>query len=273
MPACAITCAGDNRPLFGRRVLVTRSREQAPDLVELLEFNGAEAVEAPVLRIAPPEDLTAMEQALAALRSFDWVVFTTTNAVDSVVGSLLTVARDLRALAGPSVCAVGPGTASRLHRVGITPDAQPSDHRSAGVVGAMNNGRPLAGSRVLLPVAEGGETLADDLRSAGADVTEVPAYRTITEEGDAHLGLYRQMLDRRIDAVTFTSGNTVRAFVDIYGTEQAPDLLAGTVVATIGPSAADAAAGAGIRVDVATEGATMAVLVDGLIRHFRPSST
>jgi len=260
----------DNRPLFGRRVLVTRSREQAPDLVTLLEINGAEAIEAPVLRISAPEDLEPLERAVAELRSYDWVVFTSTNAVDGLLGPLLTGARDLRALAGPFVCAVGPGTASRLHRVGVTPDVQPADHRASGVLAAMAATRALDGARVLLPVSDtAGDTLADDLRRSGADVNEVPAYRTITEEGDAHLGLYRQMLDRRIDAVTFTSGNTVRAFVEIYGTDQSPDLLSGTVVATIGPGAADAAARAGIRVDVATEGATIGVLVEGLIRHFR----
>jgi uroporphyrinogen-III synthase len=120
-----------------------------------------------------------------------------------------------------------------------------------------------------LPVSDlSGDTLAEQLRGAGADVTEVAAYRATTVESDAHLGLYRQLLDRRIDAVTFTSANTVRAFVEIYGAEQSPDLLAATVVGTIGPGAADAAARAGIRVDVSAEGATIAALVDGLIRHF-----
>ena len=262
----------DNRPLFGRRVLVTRSREQAPELVELLELNGAETVEAPVLRIAAPEDTAPLERAVSDIRSFDWIVFTSTNAVAGVVGPLTARARDLRALAGPRVCAVGPGTASRLHRYGITADTQPTDHRASGVVAAMTDASPLGGARVLLPVSDGAaDPLADELRRAGADVTEITVYRTITEEGDIHLGLYRQMLDRRIDAVTFTSGNTVRAFVEIYGAEQSPDLLSGTVVATIGPAAADAAARAGITVHVATEGATIAALVDGLIRHFRPS--
>jgi len=192
------------------------------------------------------------------------------TAVAALIGPLLADARDLRALAGPRVCAIGPGTAARLLRFGITPDTQPVDHRAPGVVAAMANAGSLRGARVLLPVSNGSaNSLADALRHAGAELTEVTAYRTITEEGDAHLGLYRQMLDRRIDAVTFTSANTVRAFVEIYGTEQSPDLLSGTVVATIGPGAADAAAAAGIRVDIATEGATVAVLVDGLIRQFR----
>lgn len=260
----------DNRPLFGRRVLVTRSRNQAPDLVELLELNGAEAVEAPVLRIGPPADAGPLERAAAGVQSFDWVVLTSTNAVAALVGQVLTDAHDLRALAGPRICAVGPGTASRLLRFGVSPDLEPGDHRAAGVISAMADGHALKGARVLLPVSElTDDTLGDQLRASGAEVTEVAAYRATTVESDAHLGLYRQLLDRRIDAVTFTSANTVRAFVEIYGAEQSPDLLTGTVVGTIGPGAADAAARAGIRVDVAAEGATIAALVDGLIRHFK----
>jgi uroporphyrinogen III methyltransferase/synthase len=264
----------DNRPLFGRRVLVTRSREQAPELVELLELNGAEAIEAPVLRIGRPADPGPLERAAASARSFDWIVFTSTNAVASFVSRVVAGGQDLRALAGPRLCAVGPGTSSRLHKYGISPDLEPADHRPGGVVTAMADATPLKGARVLLPTSDlTGDSLADDLRAAGAEVTEVTAYRATTVEGDMHLELYRQLLDHRIDAVTFTSANTVRAFVEIYGAEPSPDLLAGTVVATIGPGAADAAARAGIKVNVAAEGATVAALVDDLIRHFREAGT
>jgi uroporphyrinogen III methyltransferase/synthase len=260
----------DTRPLFGRRVLVTRSRDQALELVDLLERNGAEAVEAPVLRIASPDDLGPLDRAAAGARSFDWIVFTSANSVAAFINRVLLGTRDLRALAGPRLCAVGPGTAARLQRYGISADLQPSDQRTPGVVAAMADAGPLRGATVLCPVSDASrETLADELRDRGAEVTEVIAYRALTIESDAHLDIYRQLLDRRIDAVTFTSANTVRAFVDIHGVEQTPDLLSGTVVATIGPAAADAAARAGIRVDVPTEGATVVDLVEGLIQHFR----
>jgi uroporphyrinogen III methyltransferase/synthase len=259
----------DTRPLFGRRVLVTRSRDQAPELVDLLEQNGAEAVEAPVLRIAPPDDLGPLDRSAAGARSFDWIVFTSVNSVAAFVSRVLLGTRDLRALAGPRLCAVGPGTAARLQRYGISADLQPSDQRAAGVVTAMADAGPLKGATILCPVSDASrETIADELRERGAEVTEVIAYRALTIESDAHLDIYRQLLDQRIDAVTFTSANSVRAFVDIHGTEQTPDLLSRTVVATIGPAAADAADRAGIKVDVRTEGATVVDLVDGLIQHF-----
>lgn len=263
----------DNRPLSGRRVLVTRSREQAPELVTMLEQNGAEAIEASVLRIAPPADPAPLDRAAASAASFDWIVFTSTNAVAAFVNRIVAATRDLRALAGPRLCTVGPGTAARLQRYGVSPDLQPADHRNQGIIAALAGEGPLKAARVLCLASDfSGDSLADDLRRAGADVTEVTAYRTMTVSIDAHLGYYRQLLDHQIDAVTFTSANTVRAFVELYGAEQAPDLLSGTVVATIGPAAADAAARAGIHVDVPTEGATIAVLVDGLIEHFNAGS-
>jgi uroporphyrinogen III methyltransferase/synthase len=260
----------DNRPLSGRRVLVTRSRDQAPELVYLLEQNGAEAIEAPVLRIAPPADPGPLDRSAASAASFDWIVFTSTNGVAAFVNRILAGTRDLRALAGPRLCTVGPGTGARLQRYGISPDLQPSDHRNSGIMAALTDAGPIKGAHILLLTSElSGDALADDLRRAGADLTEVTAYRATTVASDAHLGYYRQLLDHQIDAVTFTSANTVRAFVELYGAEQAPDLLSGTVVATIGPSAADAAARAGIHVDVPTEGATIAALVDGIIGHFK----
>ncbi|MCC7125902.1 MAG: uroporphyrinogen-III C-methyltransferase [Acidobacteria bacterium] len=260
----------DNRPLFGKRVLVTRSREQAPELVELLELNGAEAIEAPVLRILAPLDEAPIEQAVANLRSYDWVLFTSTNAVAAVLRRVLRESRDLRAIAGPSLCAVGPGTAERLHRFGIVPDLDPDDHRISGLLRALSARGSLKGARVLLPVSDApGDSLADELRAAGALVDRIEAYRAATVEGDLHLDLYRQLLERRIDAVTFTSATTVRAFVEIHGADQSADLLSSTVVATIGPAAADAAAEAGIPVHVATTGGTIDELVYGLIHHFR----
>ena len=108
----------------------------------------------------------------------------------------------------------GPGTASRLTRFGLKVDLIPEDHSADGVVAALKATGPLKGKRVLFPKADiARDTLPEELRAAGAEVTEVVAYRTVTAESDAHLGIYRQLLDRRIDAVTFSSASAVRAFV------------------------------------------------------------
>ena len=121
-------------------------------------------------------------------------------------------------------------------------DLIPDDHSADGVVAALKEAGSLKGKRVLFPKADiARDTLPEELRAAGAEVTEVVAYRTVTAESDAHLGIYRQLLDRQIDAVTFSSASAVRAFVTIHGADQAVDLLNHTIVATIGPVTADAA--------------------------------
>ncbi len=260
----------DERPLFGRRVLVTRSREQAGELVDLLEAHGAEAIEAPLINIVPPEDYGPLDDACARAGEFDWIVFTSANGASAFMDRLLSGPRDVRALAGPRLCAVGPGTAARLTRFGLKVDLVPDVHTADGVATAMKGAGPLKGRRVLFAKADiARDTLPEGLRAAGANVTEVVAYRTVTAEGDAHLGIYRQLLERQIDAVTFSSASAVRAFVSIYGADQAIDLLNHTIVATIGPVTADAAIRYGITPQITPTGSTMPALVDALVAHFQ----
>lgn len=259
----------DARPLFGRRVLVTRSREQAGELVELLEAQGAEPVEAPLIDIVPPDDYGPLDAACERAGAFDWIVFTSVNGATAFMDRLLQGPRDVRALAGARLCAVGPGTASRLTRFGLKVDLVPEDHSAAGVVTALKGAGAIKGKRILFPKADiARDTIPEELRTSGAEVTEVTAYRTITAEGDIHLGIYRQLLDRQIDAVTFSSASAVRAFVSIYGEDQAVDLLNHTVVATIGPVTADAALRYGITPKVTPSVSTMPALVEALVDHF-----
>ena len=259
----------DARPLFGRRVLVTRSREQAGELVELLEAQGAEPVEAPLIDIVPPDDYGPLDIACERAGAFDWIVFTSANGASAFMDRLLQGPRDVRALAGARLCAVGPGTASRLTRFGLKVDLIPDDHSAAGVVTALKAVGAIKGKRVLFPKADiARDTVPEELRAAGAEVTEVVAYRTVTAESDAHLDIYRQLLDRRIDAVTFSSASAVRAFVSIYGEDQAVDLLNHTIVATIGPVTADAALRYGITPQVTPPSSTVGDLVDALVTYF-----
>ena len=155
----------DERPLFGKRVLVTRSREQSGELIELLEAAGAEPVEVPLIRIAPAEDLAPLDEACAAAGTYDWIVFTSANGVEAFMGRLLESGRDARALAGARVCAVGPGTASRMNRYGIRVDLMPHDHHGEAIVKALAADGPLRGTRVLLPKADiAREVVAEQLR-------------------------------------------------------------------------------------------------------------
>jgi len=260
----------DSRPLFGRRIVVTRSREQAGELVDMLEERGADAIQTPTIRIAPPEDFEALDRACADAGGFDWIVLTSGNAVDAFFGRLLQRS-DVRILKDVRVCAIGASTAQRVARYGVRADLIPDESRAEGVFEALMAAGPLAGQRFLLPRADiARELLPDQLRDAGAAVTDVVAYRTLVAGGerDADHDIYRMLLDRQIDAVTFTSASTVRNFARMLGEEQAADLLSATVVAAIGPVTAEAAQQLGINVTVVPKKYTVPDLVDALVEHF-----
>ena len=265
----------DARPLFGRRIVVTRSREQAGELVEMLEERGAEAIQAPTIRIAPAEDAAALDRACAEAGTYNWIVFTSANAVEYFMQRVLANG-DVRDLKGVRLCAIGPSTEQRLSRYGLRVDVMPDEANSEAVMDALRAAGKLKAARVLLPRADiAREVLADQLRDAGAEVTEVAAYRTMLgeTERDADQDIYRMLLDRQIDAITFTSASTVKNFAKIFGEEQAADLLRTTVVASIGPVTAEAAQQLGIKTTVMPERYTIPDLVDALVEHFRGELT
>ena len=261
----------DARPLFGRRVLVTRPHEQAVELVDRLTLLGADAIEAPLIRIEPPEDLGPLHEAAATPDAFDWIVFTSANAVDAFMKTFLEGEGDVRTLKGLRLCAVGTGTAGKLAHYGIKVDLVPGEFQSEAIVAAVAATGPIEGVRVLLPRADIGRKLvAHQLRQAGALVTDVVAYRTVLNDAP-HAGdqdVYRLLLDGHIDVVTFASPSSVRNFVKIYGAEPAADLLKNTVVAVIGPVTAEATRHLGLPVTVQPSTFTIAALVDSIAAHY-----
>ena len=266
----------DARPLFGRRVLVTRPQEQAVELTERLEEMGADAIEAPMIRIVPPDDYGPLDAACAGVAEFDWIVFASGNAADAFIARLLAGPQDLRALKGVKLCVVGAATAERLAERGLKVDLTPAEYRAEAVVGAMAETGELRGLRVLLPHADiGREMIAEGLRAQGASVTEVVAYRTVAVEADreGEPDIYRMLLERRIDVVTFTSPSAVRNFVRVLGAEPAADLLHTTLVASIGPVTADAAAQWNIKTTIMPETHTIPALVDAIVEYFARNAT
>jgi len=261
----------DSRPLFGRRVLVTRPRDQAVELVGRLTLLGADAIEAPFIRIEPPEDLGPLREAAAAPDAFDWIVFTSTNAVDAFMKALLEGDGDVRSMKGPRLCAVGPGTAARLSRYGFKVDLLPSEFRSEALATAITAAGSVSGTRVLLPRANiARDVVADQLRRAGAAVTDVVAYRTILNDTPRanEPDVYKLLLEGRIDVVTFASPSAARSFVTLYGAEAATDLLEHTVVAVMGPATAEATRQLGLPVTIQPATSTIAGLVDAIAAHF-----
>ena len=261
----------DTRPLFGRRVLVTRPRDQAADLIEGLEAMGAEAVEAPMIRIAPPDDYRPLDDACRGVAAFDAIVFASRHAVDAFMERLLASPLDLRALNGVRLYAVGTATGDRLARYGLKVDLTPHEHRADALVRAITDTGEVRGRRFLLPRADiGREIVAEELRKQGAAVTEVTAYRTVaTEPGrDGEPDVYQMLLERRLDVVTFTSASAVHNLVRVLGAEPAADLLQTTTVAAIGPVTADAARRHQIQTTILPAVSTVPALVDAIVRHF-----
>ena len=237
-------------PLAGVRVLVTRAKAQAAEMAARLESLGAEAVQAPTIAIAPPDDPGPLDAACDRVGTFDWVVFTSVNAVSRVAGRLAAGPGGIRDPEGPRLCAVGAATAEALAGHGLKVDLVPDEYRAEGVIRALRGQGDLTGVRVLLPRGDPArDLLPTELRRAGAEVTAVTAYRTVPAELDGEGPDIRGMLrGRRLDVVTFTSGSSVRNFSRAMGERQAAELLRHVEVACIGPVTAEAAS----RLDIAT---------------------
>jgi uroporphyrinogen III methyltransferase / synthase len=261
----------DSRPLFGKRVLVTRPRGQAGELVELLESLGADAVEAPLIRIAPPDDYAPLDDACRGVDAFAWVVFSSANSVDAFLSRLREAGLDLRALKGVKVCAVGTATAARLAAAGLLVDLVPKEFRAEAVVQAIAASGNVRGARVLFPRSDvGREVVPEELKKLGAEVTEVVAYRTmiVDLERDGEPDVYKMLLERRIDVVTFSSPSAVRNFVKVFGGDASADLLQGTVVACIGPVTAEAAAQHHINAAIVPSEYTAPALAQAIMEYF-----
>lgn len=224
----------DRRPLWGRRVLVTRAAAQAPPLVEALRDVGAGVICMPVLEFTDPSDPSATDPAIDDLEAgeYDWVLFTSANGVRAFREVLKTRKLDLRAFAGAKVACVGPATAKALEDHGIEADLIPDEFQAEGLLAALEATDGLRGKRFLLPRAEvARNVLPDSLRERGGIVDVVPVYRTVLarrseEDARHHLEL--------ADTVTFTSPSSVKNLMQVVGPD-AHELLSERTLAAIGP--------------------------------------
>lgn len=240
----------ENRPLFGRRIVVTRAQPQAAGLAAELHRRGAEALELPVIAFEPPYDLDRLAQAAAEVGSYDWLVLTSPTGVVRFFDQL----PDARSLGGVKVAAIGPGTAAALAERNVVADLVPEQYVAESLLEALSDevGSDWPG-RVLIPRAETARNvLPDGLAAAGWDVDVVPAYRTVAPAPDPDAAA----LVADAEVITFTSSSTVTNFVDSYGADIVPE-----VVATIGPITSETARSLGLEVAVEASEHT----VDGLI--------
>jgi uroporphyrinogen III methyltransferase/synthase len=249
----------DTKPLFGKRILVTRSRQQASALSERLRHLGAEPLEYPAIEIAPPKDMNPLDEAIARLSAYDWLILTSTNGVRAFVDRMSEKGVGTLALSKLKIAAVGPATSQALAGYGLRVDYVPEVYTTKEIAAGLGD---VAGQRVLLPRAERApKQLAQALRTKGAVVDEVVAYRTLAvraaDELKALLG------EGQIDIVTFTSSSTVRNLVRMLDGDV--ERLRGPLVACIGPVTARTAKRLGIGVDVVAREHTIAGLVEAIV--------
>ncbi|MFW6081255.1 MAG: uroporphyrinogen-III C-methyltransferase, partial [Desulfosalsimonas sp.] len=258
----------ENRPLFGRRIVVTRARKQASGLVEQLSDLGAAVLEVPAIEIRPVEDLSRLDKAVKNIKDYSWLVFTSVNGVDSFFARLSASGLDARDLGGIKTAAIGPATAARMRENGINADIVPESYRAESVVSAFEN-LEMSGKKVLLPRAEGARpVLPDELSKMGAQVDEIISYRAVQGD-DGGVELEQKLRAGEIDMVTFTSSSTVRNFVSLLPESEAPKLLSGVAVAAIGPVTAETAEQMGIQPTVIAEEYTIGGLVNAVKEYYK----
>ena len=258
----------ERRPLFGRRVVVTRARAQAGELSRELEVLGAEVFEFPTIEIKSPEDFGPLDGAIRDLESFDWLVFTSVNGVEAFVERLKHHGLDLRAVPrGARVAAIGPATEGRVEEAGLRVDVTPEEYRAEALIEALAD-ESLAGKKILIPRAKvAREILPEKLREAGAEVVVPPAYESVPS-GEGSERLAGLLESGEIDCVTFTASSTVENFVGAFGSEEAGRLLSWTRVACIGPITAETARKHGIEVHAEAGEYTISGLVEAVVDLF-----
>lgn len=256
-------------PLFGRRIVVTRTREQAGALRDDLEELGAEVIELPTIAIRPPTSWKPLDGAIARLEEFQFLLVTSVNGVRNFLARLKACGRDLRDLKGLTIGAIGPATAAAFERAGIRVDFVPGEYRAEGLLEAMQEFK-LAGRAVLIPRAKVARDLVPKaLAERGARVEVVEAYETVVPD------IPREELDRLLtpppDAITFTSSSTASNFAKLLGRRKPAEVLRGVAVASIGPVTSETLRQLGLDVTLEAKESTIPGLVQALKEHFTPT--
>jgi len=260
-------------PLAGRTVLITRARAQAGEFAALLEANGARVVSCPTIEIVPPESYQLLDEALANLYGYDWLVFTSANAVEHFLARLAAAGLEVGELDELRVCAVGRATAERLAEAHVHVDVVPARAQAEGVMEALEaylGGRAgFENLNFLMPrAAAGRDLIPNELEAAGARCDVVPAYRTVRPETTDRAKVEALIVGGGVDCVTFTSPSTVRHFAELFGTRDLAPLLAGVRVACIGEVTARAAAEHNLRTDILPAEQNAPALARAVAEHF-----
>lgn len=251
----------ENRPLFGKRVVVTRTRQQAGGLSKKLTQLGADVIEVPTIRIEPPKDMKAFGQLVMDCHTYDWLVFTSPNGVDHFFEMFYKLYDDARSIGGVKIAAIGPGTADKVKSFHLAVDLLPDEFVAEGLIKAFKKVSVENQTILWVKAEQTREIIANELTGMGAIVDEAIAYRTVPEDSD-HEAIQR-FKEEGADVITFTSSSTVEHFLDL----KAP-LPEGIKIASIGPITSDTLKKRGLRVDIEAKEHTIPGLVSAIEKHF-----
>ncbi|MGA9756134.1 MAG: uroporphyrinogen-III C-methyltransferase [Desulfobaccales bacterium] len=258
----------ENRPLWGKTVVVTRSRDQASHLVARLSAAGAQCLEVPTIEIAPPADFAPLDAALQNLPRFAWVIFTSANGVRAFMDRLFHQGRDVRTLGGAQLAAIGPATAQALKDYGLVADVVPNTFQAEGLLEVLTP-QITPGAKILLARAEQArDVLPQGLTRLGAEVEVVPVYRalpprTVPPEAAELLAA------GRVDILTFTSSSTVHNFAGLLGKNAFQKLATGATVASIGPITTATLNEYGLTPQIEPDSFTIAALAAAIVDYFK----
>jgi uroporphyrinogen III methyltransferase/synthase len=252
----------EKRALFGRRIVVTRTREQASQLSRRLLELGADVLEVPTIRIVPPTERHLIADVLLELNSYDWIVFTSPNGVAAFFEFFFKVFEDLRDIGGVRIAAVGPATAAKLHELHLKVDATPKEYVASKITAAMSESGSVENLKVLLLRAEdANRELPKDLETAGAIVDDVACYKTVPETED-RTGAASRLLEEGADWVTFASSSAVENFNARFDLKKLLASHPQIKLASIGPETSKAVIALGLKPDLEAKEHT----IDGLVK-------
>jgi len=261
---------GSTRPLEGFSVVVTRAVEQAGGLSARLRDAGARVIEFPTIMTVPPDDYGPVDSAIDGLDGFDFVIFTSVNALRYFAERAAEKGVAMSRLSGLGIVVVGPKTAEMLHEYGLKPTVMPREFVAEGVMAELEK-MELRGKRFLFPRAEvAREVIPDRLTELGAEVVVTTVYRTVMPEVDPEET--RRIFESGIDAITFTSSSTVGNFARMVG-DKYKEYLQEVAVACIGPATRKTCEGLGIDVSVMPDEYTVDALFDALVQHVKRRKT
>ncbi len=262
----------EKRVLFNRNMLITRTREQASELVSALEENGANCIEIPTLHMEPMTDTSRLDAAIAQINNYKWIIFTSINAVNWFFKRIEDKGLDARVLFGVKIAVIGQATAKHLRSYGLKADLIPKVFTGEGLAEAMLNDGISNGDKILIPRAlKAREILPAKLRQAQADVDIIPVYQNVVPEKNRDE--LRQLLENKeIDLITFTSSSTVNNFVDMLAIKDKSELqrlLSPVTIASIGPITSKTVEEQGLVVDIQPKQATIQEMVNAITSYFQ----